>query len=107
MLHLPLNPTGIAQFIACTFDIVHTDGSGVIHFNGQVLLEAISLGAVFFGATTYIGNGPNFMVKSIVEAAHRQGGGLGVRMPLFFSYLFFALAIVLPVLLVNWLVFIR
>src|SRR5688572_14559980 len=44
-------------------------------------LIAISLGAVFFGAMTYIGNGPNFMVKSIAEQAK-------VKTPSFFAYLF-------------------
>ncbi|MBI3884445.1 MAG: sodium:proton antiporter [Opitutae bacterium] len=61
---------------------------------------AISLGAVFFGAMTYIGNGPNFMVKSIAESA-------GVKVPSFFGYLFkYAMVILLPVLLVvAWLFF--
>lgn len=63
-----------------------------------VHLIAISMGAVFFGAMTYIGNGPNFMVKSIVEQ-------LGARPPGFFSYIFYyALPILLPVLaLAGWL----
>ncbi len=61
---------------------------------------AISLGAVFFGAMTYIGNGPNFMVKSIAESS-------GVKVPSFFGYLFkYGLTILLPVLLVvAWLFF--
>ncbi len=54
-------------------------------------LVAISLGAVFFGALTYIGNGPNFMVKNI----SRQ---LGVHTPSFFGYLFrYALPVLIPV----------
>ena len=61
-------------------------------------LRAISTGAVFFGAMTYIGNGPNFMVKAIAEA------GL-IRMPSFFGYLGRALAILLPILVLNWYVF--
>ncbi len=53
-------------------------------------LEAISLGAVFFGAMTYIGNGPNFMVKAIAQHAK-------VSTPTFFGYLFrFALPILVP-----------
>ena len=44
-------------------------------------LVAISAGAVFMGANTYIGNAPNFMVKSIAEEA-------GVNMPSFFGYMF-------------------
>jgi Na+/H+ antiporter NhaD/arsenite permease-like protein len=53
------------------------------------LLGAISLGAVFMGANTYIGNGPNFMVKSIAEAR-------GVQMPGFFGYMFYSFGILLP-----------
>lgn len=63
-------------------------------------LKAISIGAVFFGAATYIGNGPNFMVKSIAEHAK-------VRTPTFFGYIFcYTLPILLPLLaLVAWLFF--
>ena len=60
---------------------------------GPPLLVAISLGAVFMGALTYIGNGPNFMVKAIAESS-------GVRMPGFFGYAACAVAILVPVLLV-------
>ncbi len=56
------------------------------------LLVAISLGAVFMGSMTYIGNGPNFMVKSIAEVR-------GVRMPSFFGYMTYSCAILLPILL--------
>ncbi len=61
-------------------------------------LIAISLGAVFFGAMTYIGNGPNFMVKSIVNAS-------GTRTPSFFGYLLrYSIPFLLPLLvLVGWL----
>lgn len=103
VLHLPLNPQGIETFIRCSFDIVHADGS-VLEFQGQVLLEAISLGAVFFGALTYIGNGPNFMVRAIVDGA---GDDLRVRMPSFFGYVVYSLLILLPVLVINWVLFIR
>lgn len=61
-------------------------------------LRAISTAAVFFGAMTYIGNGPNFMVKSIAEASL-------VKMPSFFGYLGLALMILLPVLVANWALF--
>jgi Na+/H+ antiporter NhaD/arsenite permease-like protein len=59
---------------------------------------AVSLGAVFFGAMTYIGNGPNFMVKAIAENA-------GVNVPSFFGYIIrFSLPILLPILaLGGWL----
>ena len=53
-------------------------------------LTAISLGAVFLGAMTYIGNGPNFMVKAIAEQS-------GVRMPSFFGYVMYSACILLPV----------
>jgi Na+/H+ antiporter NhaD/arsenite permease-like protein len=65
------------------------------------LLAAISCGAVFMGANTYIGNGPNFMVKSIAEHA-------GAPVPGFFGYvLWFTAPILLPVLLLVWLLFLR
>jgi Na+/H+ antiporter NhaD/arsenite permease-like protein len=67
---------------------------------GPQILAAISMGAVFFGAMTYIGNGPNFMVRAIAQSA-------GVRMPSFFGYLGYALLILLPILLLTWLLFIR
>lgn len=54
-----------------------------------LVLKAISAGAVFFGALTYIGNAPNLMIKSI--AAHR-----GVRMPGFFGYMAWSCALLLP-----------
>jgi Na+/H+ antiporter NhaD/arsenite permease-like protein len=64
---------------------------------GPELLVAISLGAVFMGANTYIGNGPNFMVKAIAEQS-------GVRMPGFFGYMAYSGAILLPLFgLVTWL----
>ncbi|MBS0263711.1 MAG: sodium:proton antiporter [Planctomycetes bacterium] len=54
------------------------------------ILGAISCGAVFMGANTYIGNGPNFMVKAIAEEA-------GVRMPGFFGYMIYAGCILIPI----------
>lgn len=64
-----------------------------------VRLTAISVASVFFGAMTYIGNAPNFMVKSIAEQ-------VGIKMPSFFEYIIkYSLVILLPVLLVVWLVF--
>lgn len=62
-------------------------------------IVAISIGAVFFGACTYIGNGPNFMVKSIAD--HAQ-----VHSPTFLEYIWkYTLPLLLPVLVVVWLVF--
>lgn len=67
----------------------------------DVFLRAISVSAVFFGAMTYIGNGPNFMVKSISERG-------GIEMPSFFAYLFkYAIPILIPIYVVVWLIFFR
>ncbi len=64
------------------------------------LLIAVSLGSVFMGANTYIGNGPNFMVKSIAENA-------GIKMPSFFGYMLYSVGILIPLFaLVTW-VFMR
>ncbi|WP_286200972.1 sodium:proton antiporter [[Clostridium] symbiosum] len=62
------------------------------------MLMAISAGAVFMGANTYIGNAPNFMVKSIADEN-------GVRMPSFFGYLLWSLAILVPVFVLDMLLF--
>ncbi|MDQ7006602.1 MAG: sodium:proton antiporter [Acidobacteriota bacterium] len=62
--------------------------------NNEIFLEAIASGAVFMGACTYIGNAPNFMVKSIAEQA-------GIQMPSFFGYIFrWTLPILIPTFLV-------
>ncbi|MCX7877844.1 MAG: sodium:proton antiporter [Ignavibacteria bacterium] len=62
---------------------------------------AISIAAVFFGAFSYIGNGPNFMVKSIAE--HQK-----IRMPGFFGYIVkYSLVFLLPLYVIIWLVFVR
>lgn len=76
-------------------------GEGVACVAGipEVLLKVISLGAVFFGAMTYIGNGPNFMVKAIAEQE-------GVEMPSFFGYMVkFSLVVLLPVYVLTQLIF--
>jgi Na+/H+ antiporter NhaD/arsenite permease-like protein len=75
-------------------------GGLVQHETGVLFLFAISCGAVFMGANTYIGNGPNFMVKAIAEAA-------GVRMPSFFRYMLWSLMILIPLFVVVTLVFFR
>ena len=79
-----------------------TDAAGaVVTTIGTVdpsILLAISAGAVFMGAVTYIGNAPNFMVKSIAE-------GAGVKMPSFFGYIGWALAFLIPVFVVDSLLF--
>jgi len=67
---------------------------------GALTLAAISCGAVFMGANSYIGNAPNFMVKAIVEEQ-------GVRMPSFFGYVAWAAMVLLPVFVLVTLVFFR
>ena len=62
------------------------------------MLAAISCGAVFMGANTYIGNAPNFMVKSISDEN-------GIRMPSFFGYLLWSVTFLIPVFLLDMLVF--
>ncbi len=59
-------------------------------------LKAISAGAVFFGANTYIGNAPNFMVRSIAEENK-------IKMPSFFGYMIWSVGILVPLfLVVTW-----
>lgn len=63
---------------------------------GVTTLRAISAGAVFFGAMTYIGNAPNFMVRSIAEER-------GVKMPSFFGYMAYSTVLLIPLfLLITW-----
>lgn len=64
------------------------------------MLTAISCGAVFMGANSYIGNAPNFMVKSISDEN-------GIHMPSFFGYVLWSLCILVPVFLLDTLVFFR
>lgn len=65
----------------------------------EILLKAISIGAVFFGSLTYIGNGPNFMVKSIAE-------NQGIKMPSFFGYMLkFSLVVLLPIYILLYFIF--
>ena len=75
--------------------------SGIATSLGTVpakLLSAISCGAVFMGANTYIGNAPNFMVKSISDEN-------GVNMPSFFGYMLWSLAFLVPVFIIDTFVF--
>ena len=65
------------------------------------LIKAISLGAVFFGGFTYIGNAPNFMIKSIAEDNK-------IKMPDFLSYIWkFSLIILLPIFILVQLIFVK
>lgn len=82
-----------------TPDQLLTFGGNIVAGIPEVLLQAICLGAVFFGSMTYIGNGPNFMVKAIAEES-------GVKMPSFFGYMFrFSLIVLLPVYILVQLIF--
>jgi Na+/H+ antiporter NhaD/arsenite permease-like protein len=63
-------------------------------------LAAISAGAVFMGANTYIGNAPNLMVKAIAESR-------GVRMPSFFGYMAWSVSILVPLFIVSTFIFFR
>ena len=67
---------------------------------GERLLQAVSCGAVFMGANTYIGNGPNLMVRSIAEHS-------GVRMPSFTGYMAYSAAILIPLFIVISFIFFR
>jgi Na+/H+ antiporter NhaD/arsenite permease-like protein len=67
---------------------------------GMLLLRAVSCGSVFMGANSYIGNGPNFMVKSIAEHHH-------VKMPSFGGYLVYSGTILIPLFIVLTLIFFR
>jgi Na+/H+ antiporter NhaD/arsenite permease-like protein len=67
---------------------------------GELLLTAVSAGSVFMGANSYIGNGPNFMVKSVAER-------MGVRMPTFFGYMGWSCLILLPLFGLVTLIFLR
>jgi Na+/H+ antiporter NhaD/arsenite permease-like protein len=90
--HLQAKSVGVEEIEVCFL-------LGNTVFNNYIL--AISVGAVFFGASTYIGNGPNFMVKSI--AAHRH-----IQCPTFIGYVLkYALPFMLPMLLVVWWFFFR
>lgn len=67
----------------------------------EELLKAISVGSVFFGSMTYIGNGPNFMVKAVAEENN-------IKMPSFFEYIYkFSLIVLLPIFIIVELFIIR
>jgi Na+/H+ antiporter NhaD/arsenite permease-like protein len=86
-----LSPAGV--------DLVH----GVQTVTGAIpaaLLAAVSCGSVMMGANTYIGNGPNFMVKAIAEES-------GVKMPSFFGYMAYSTAVLIPLFGLVTLLFFR
>lgn len=84
---IPLEGRYLAEYLALGREAAET-------------LAAISCGAVFMGANTYIGNGPNFMVKAIAEEN-------GVRMPSFFGYMAYSCGILLPLFALCTFLFFR
>ena len=87
----PADPAGLAAQIGAALGQPAEDATSGIAEDG--------LGAVFFGAMTYIGNGPNFMVKSIAHDA-------GVHCPTFFGYILrYSLPILLPILALSGVIF--
>ena len=94
------------NFLTAAFGLQHLSLENPIHVQAFLLdgqtwkyIVAVSLGSVFFGANTYIGNGPNFMVKSIAESS-------GVKCPSFFGYVVkYTLPILIPLFaIVSWLI---
>jgi len=86
-------------FLSALFGVAGTNDIHELLGQQHLQILAISVGAVFFGAATYIGNGPNFMVKAIAEQQN-------VSTPSFFGFIFkFALPFLLPVLITVWLLF--
>jgi Na+/H+ antiporter NhaD/arsenite permease-like protein len=81
-----IDPTNLGQLLA--------------HPQGVLFLKAVSCGSVFMGANTYIGNGPNFMVKAIAEEG-------GVKMPSFFGYMAWSVGILIPIFVFVTLLFFR
>ncbi len=76
-------------------------GMAALTQHGAAHLAALSMATVFFGAVTYVGNGPNLMIKALAE---RQG----IRMPTFPGYFFkWAVPILLPLLLILRVIFVR
>ena len=91
-------PTALA-FHSVAGGLPIAEGISIVAGIDELLLKAISMGAVFFGAMTYIGNGPNFMVKAIAEQNK-------IQMPSFFGYMFkFSLIVLLPIYIITQLLF--
>ena len=89
------------SFLSVLFGTSGAKGIEELLTGNALNLAAISIGAVFFGAATYIGNGPNFMVKAIAD--HEK-----IRTPTFPGFIAkFTLPFLLPMLLAVWLIFFR
>lgn len=93
-------PTAVTfHSLAVGLQSASTVTTGLVAGIPESLLKAISLGSVLFGSMTYIGNGPNFMVKSIAEEN-------GIAMPHFFKYIYgFSLLFLLPTFILVYLLF--
>ena len=86
-------------FFTTAVSLGFTDGvKTVMGYIDETVLTAISCGAVFMGSITYIGNAPNFMVRSLAEEN-------GIKMPSFFSYIFWSIGCLIPVFLITMVVF--
>jgi Na+/H+ antiporter NhaD/arsenite permease-like protein len=91
---------------ACGLHHISTDDAGYlakflslpVAAQAPLVLAAISCGSVLMGANTYIGNGPNFMVKAIAEEN-------GVKMPGFFAYMAYAVCVLIPIFVAVTIVF--
>ena len=95
------NAPAYLGFFGALHGVAGTNGADEVLTGHAKHVLAISLGAVFFGAATYIGNGPNFMIKAIA-------GQNGVKMPTFIGFIIkLSLPFLLPVLAIIWLVFFR
>jgi len=86
---VPLEGAYLAQFLALPPET-----------NAAAIIAAISCGSVFMGANTYIGNGPNFMVKAIAEEYN-------IRMPGFFRYMLYSVSVLIPILILVTYLFFR
>lgn len=93
-------------FLELKLGMLNKAGAGDLQFlvsdpRASLFLVAISMGSVFFGACTYIGNGPNFMVKSIAESA-------GAPTPSFLTYVVkYTLPVLVPIYVLVWWLFLR
>ena len=99
--YLNFAAAGMASQGASISSLAHVQdyAAGGVYPHSIVGLKAVSIASVFFGAMTYIGNGPNFMVKAIAEQE-------GIQMPSFGKYIFhFSLPCLFPLLFLIWLVY--
>ena len=89
------------SFLSALIGATHNSDIHHLLATNGISVVAISVGSVFFGACTYIGNGPKFMVKSIADQQK-------VHAPSFLAYIFkFTLPFLLPMLVIVWLIFFR